>query len=154
MNFWIFQAVPERYDLVEKMKSLQSEQWFVTRYYDEIKAGDIVYFWLAGKVAGLYGWGQILSTAPYLMPDGDYRVQVSYQVRFMTASGKQDKAEAPIPKELVKQNSELSLLQIIQAPQGTNFRVKPKEAEALNKLIKSAGFTEPQPSAQGKESSQ
>lgn len=154
MNFWIFQAVPERYDLVEKMKSLQSEQWFVTRYYDEIKAGDIVYFWLAGKVAGLYGWGQILSTAPYLMPDGDYRVQVSYQVRFMTESGKQDKAEAPIPKELVKQNSELSLLQIIQAPQGTNFRVKPKEAEALNKLIKSAGFTEPQPSAQGKESSQ
>jgi hypothetical protein len=153
MNFWIFQAVPERYDLVEKMKSLQSEQWFVTRYYDEIKAGDIVHFWLAGKAAGLYGWGQILSPAPYLIPDGDYRVQVSYQVRFMMSPDRSDKAQAPIPKEMVRQDSELSQLQILLAPQGTNFRVKPTEADALNRLIKSAGFTEPQPGAQGREGS-
>ena len=153
MNFWIFQAVPERYDLVEKMKSLQSEQWFVTRYYDEIKAGDTVYFWLAGNAAGLYGWGQILSPAPYLVPDGDYRVHVSYQVRFKVPPERSGKGQAPIPKEMVKQDSELSQLLVLQAPQGTNFRVKPEEADALNRLIKAAGFPEPQPAAQGKEGS-
>ncbi len=143
MNYWIFQAVPERYNLVEKMNSLQNEQWFVTRYYDEIKAGDVVFFWQAGKVAGLYGWGYVESPQPYPMPDGDHRVQVSYHVRFTLPSQLADNGQAPIPKEKVKQVDELKELQILQAPQGTNFRVKPAEAHALKILIKASGFVAP-----------
>ncbi len=143
MNYWIFQAVPERYNLVEKMNSLQNEQWFVTRYYNEIKKGDVVFFWQAGKVAGLYGWGYVESPQPSLLPDGDYRVQVSYHIRFSMSSQLAGNGQAPIPKEMIKQGNELKELQILQAPQGTNFRVKPEEAKALKTLIKTLGFIAP-----------
>lgn len=143
MNYWIFQAVPERYNLVAKMNSLDNEQWFVTRYYGEIKKDDVVFFWQAGKSAGLYGWGYVESLQPYLLPDGDYRVQVSYKKRFTLSSQLTGDGQAPIPKNMIKQVNELQELQILQAPQGTNFRVKPEEAQALKTLITASGFVAP-----------
>jgi len=41
---WIFQAVPKRYDLKTEMKQGDSETWLVTRFRDEMKKGDLVFF--------------------------------------------------------------------------------------------------------------
>jgi len=133
MSYWIFQAVPERYNLVEKLRERSDENWFVTRYFDDIKAGDNVYFWQAGKAAGLYGWGIVLSPQPYATESGDYRAKVSYQARF----------DPPILKQDIAQDSQLQMLQILRTPQGTNFRVKEAEAIAINQLIRGAGFDSP-----------
>lgn len=141
MSYWIFQAVPERYNLVQMM-SLSGDRWFVTRYHDEIKIGDIVFFWQAGGGAGLYGWGNVTSPQPYLVTNGDdkgdYKVDVSYNVRFPT-----NKGQVPIPKAMIKQENELKELSILRAPQGTNFRVEPGEAKALKALIQTLGFIAP-----------
>lgn len=133
MNYWIFQAVPQRYQLPQKMKTMGSDRWFVTRYRDEIKANDVVYFWLSGKSAGVYGWGYVISPEPSLALDGDYRTEVSYNTRFAT----------PISKAPIVQQDGLKELHVIRVPQGTNFRVKPQEAVILNSLIRQAGYNAP-----------
>ncbi len=140
MNYWIFQAVPKHYNIPQHMREQDREDWFVTRYVSEIKAGDVIYFWQAGKAAGIYGWGYVLSPEPYLAPDGDYRVQVSYEASFGEPG---EGGLAPIPKEQLMQLELLQKLPVIQAPQGTNFRVDAEQAFALNQLIRQAGFTPP-----------
>lgn len=133
MRYWIFQAVPKRYRLAEKMSQLPSERWVVTRYMGEISAGDVVYFWQAGKQAGLHGWGYVRSPEPYPVPGGDHRVEVSYDIQF----------QPPIPKRLIQEEAGLDDLQVVRAPQGTNFRVKNSEALILNRLIQRHQFQSP-----------
>jgi len=139
MNIWIFQSVPKEYDVGSKMKELDAENWRVTRYFRpvkkndrSIKRGDVVYFWEAGKSGGIYGWGYIQSDEPYLTDDGNYRARVSYEESF----------ENPIPRTVIL-DSALEKLQILRAPQGTNFKVELEEAVEINRLIIEAGYIAP-----------
>lgn len=84
MNVFIFQSVPERYDLREAIHPGKVDTWYATRYRNEMHPGDLVYFWMAGneQFRGLYGWGRISST-PYLEKNWDsHGVDVKYEARF------------------------------------------------------------------------
>ena len=61
MNAFIFQSVPDRYDLRREFRVGKSDTWYATRYRNEMKAGDIVFFWMRGEEdsRGLYGWGTL-----------------------------------------------------------------------------------------------
>jgi hypothetical protein len=133
MNYWIFQAVPERYNLPKAIVRQKSEQWLVTRYWSRMSKGDIVYYWEGGKNAALHGWGTVLSPDITVDSDGDNRIHVSYRVQL----------NPPLSKTQLLCTPALEHMQLFRAPQGTNFEVSRQEAVALNSLIQQAGAPTP-----------
>lgn len=123
---WVFQADPARYVLSVEVPRIgigHSDSWLVTRYKDQIEIGDRILLWQSGPVSGIYALGQVLN-APALR-DGELRVDVQY-TRLLPR---------PILKEELKSHPVLSALQIIKAPQGTNFLVTPEQWAALQPLL-------------------
>lgn len=126
MNVFIFQAVPERYDLSKMLKSGQTETWYATRYRNKMQKGDLVYFWQAGESErrGIYGYGEIIKE-PYMAKDWDsYGVDVEYKRKYTK----------PLLVEKISRNSVLKDLLILRAPQATNFLLSKPEASAISKL--------------------
>ena len=48
MNIFVFQSVPDRYDLRSKLLPGAHETWYATRYRSDMHSGDVVFFWMAG----------------------------------------------------------------------------------------------------------
>ena len=127
MNYWIFQAIPERYDLREKLVEGRKVTWYATRYRSRMLPGDIVFFWLGGPedIRGIYGWGR-LTSSPYIKPEWEsYGVDVRYEKRL--------KSHVSIGK--IKSVSDLQGLLILRIPQATNFLLSTQEARAITNLI-------------------
>lgn len=128
MNYWIFQAVPERYDLREKLVEGRKVTWYATRYRSHMSPGDIVFFWLGGPGAtrGIYGWGR-LTSSPYIKTEWEsYGVDVKYEKRLKSHVSVREIRSVP----------DLQGLLILRAPQATNFLLSPQEARAIANLIK------------------
>ncbi len=62
---WIFQARRDRFDIPGALENHDTDEWPVRQHRTAIRPHDRVYFWLAGRDAGIYGAGHIL-TAPQL----------------------------------------------------------------------------------------
>ncbi|GJM64871.1 EVE domain-containing protein [Persicobacter diffluens] len=135
MNTFIFQSLPQRYDLREKLIPGEKDTWYATRYRNKMKPGDLVYFWMGGDdmFHGLYGWGEITS-APYIREEWDsYGVDIVYRSKF----------EKPITKSKILKYSNLSNLLLFRAPQASNFLVEPSEAKSMIRLIEKFGEESP-----------
>lgn len=135
MNTFIFQSMPERFDLREKLKPGNKDTWYATRYRNKMKTGDIVFFWMGGnkRFRGLYGWGKLISE-PYIKDNWKtYGIDVEYIEKFFK----------PITSSKIKDDIELSRLLIFRAPQATNFFVEPSELKKLVRLLKELGHTPP-----------
>jgi len=127
MNYWIFQAVPERYDLRDELVEGRKVTWYATRYRSRMSPGDIVFFWLGGPedIRGIYGWGR-LTSSPYAKPEWrSYGVDVEYKKRL----------KLPVSIREIKSAPDLQDLLILRAPQATNFLLSPQEARAIADLI-------------------
>lgn len=124
---WIFQAIPKRYDLREKMKEGEREVWLVSRYRNQMKAGDIVFMWLAGRpeIRGLYGWGRITEKEPKYYEDWGHGIEISYE-RFF---------QEHVPSDLIKALPEFSGHMLLKMPMGTNFAIDDQQFTALVGLI-------------------
>lgn len=81
MHYWIFQAVPERYKLTDKMPNRPGEDGYITRYEAEISPGDVVYCWQAGKNVALHEWG-LVDSAAFTDDGGDRRMRTTYERLF------------------------------------------------------------------------
>jgi len=140
---WIFQALPERYNLAEQLRPGRTENWVVSRFAREITPGDVVYLWQAGSEAAVFGWATVNS--PVFEPNlsegkssseaspRSQRVEILYQARF----------EPPITRAEIRSHGQLAGLAILRTAQGTNFRVEPSEARALVELARTHGFKNP-----------
>ncbi len=132
-RYWIFQGRPDRYDLEEKLIPGETEQWTVSRYENEIGLGDVAYFWRGGRQPGMWGWGVVTGPPNSKSGTDDLRVEVLYQGRF----------DKPLSKnellDLDAESGALSVMQILRAPQGTNFKLTSHEAVALNRMLKRHG---------------
>ena len=138
MNTFIFQCLPQKYDLREKLIKGQKDTWYATRYRNKMQPGDLVYFWMGGddRFRGLYGWGELISE-PYIKEDWEsYGVDIVYKARF----------EKPITKSKVLKYPNLSNLLLFRAPMASNFLVDSSESKSLIKLI--SGLGEPTPLTQ------
>jgi hypothetical protein len=136
-NTFIFQSVPERFDLRTSLRAGKSDTWYATRYRNEMRPGDLVLFWMGGSedIRGLYGWGHIASE-PYLKKSWDaHGVDVVYDVRFAV----------PVLATDIRDSGSLSELLIFRAPSATNFLLSEDESVRLAKLIKKNGETPPSP---------
>ena len=79
MTTWIFQANPNRYDLLADWSDGEVVSWAANQHREKMKPNDAVLFRLSGKAAGLYATGTIVSTC-YEKPNefGSWKVDVRY----------------------------------------------------------------------------
>lgn len=127
MNYWIFQAIPERYDLRSALVEGREVTWYATRYRSYMSPGDLVFFWLGGpeEIRGIYGWGK-LTSQPYVKPAWDsHGVDVRYEKRLASH----------VPAGKIRSDPDLQNLLILRAPQATNFRLSHDEARAISSMI-------------------
>ena len=129
---YIFQAKPTIYELREKLVVGKEVGWLASRYYDEMKPGDIVYFWRAGekKYRGLYGWGEITSTGVFKDRKGLYRAAVITRKVFAD-----NEPPLHINYTYFKDNQILQNMGLLQMAIGTNFRLKEDQETEINNLI-------------------
>ncbi len=135
MNVFVFQSVPDRYDLREGIRPGKRDTWYATRYRNQMHPGDLVFFWMAGDehFRGLYGWGRIASV-PYLKAGWDsHGVDVTYEVKF----------RKPIMARSFREDAVLAEMLIFRAPQATNFLLSPGHGKRLVKLVKERRETAP-----------
>jgi predicted RNA-binding protein with PUA-like domain len=128
LNYWIFQAVLERYPLLEYLIVGEEATWYATRYRRMMNPGDIVFFWQAGppKIRGIYGWGNLISKPFFLTSRNAYGVNVIYEKRLTDH----------ITIQKIKSNTSLKNLLILRAAQATNFLIKEFEARAIAEMMK------------------
>jgi MoxR-like ATPase len=135
-NYWLFQAVPARWDLVQRLEQGDwkvggIQDWTVTRYRDTINLGDKVALWQGGSDAGVYAIGELagepeMRERPAELGSGEeFRVDVRLT----------EIMSRPILKEALLSHPVLKDLTVIKAPQGTNFQVTPQQWGALVELL-------------------
>ena len=127
MNTWLFQSVPEHYDLRTEFREGAEEMWRASRYRSQIKPGDTVFFWMGGPqdVRGLYGWGEIAGTPRFDPSDDQFEVGVVYR----------RKLEHPLLASNIRKITPLDQMLIFRAPFGTNFPLSGQEARAIIDLL-------------------
>jgi predicted RNA-binding protein with PUA-like domain len=109
------------------MEQGATETWLVTRFIDEIKKGDTVFFWMAGPpdVRGLYGWGKVIGEKPEYESGWGYGIDVKYVRKF----------PRHIPFIDVKSISSFSDFVLFKTAIGTNFRLSDSQTRDLIDLI-------------------
>jgi hypothetical protein len=142
-NAWIFQANPDLFDIQGALGALVEISWLVRQNADKIREGDEVFFWQAGRDAGIVATGTLLTDAASIaMPVGE-RAFVKNDAKF---DGDQLRVHVQIERKLATRISREHLLQlpaleglsILRAAQGTNFAVTREQASLLRELIAEA----------------
>jgi hypothetical protein len=142
-NVWLFQANPDKYDLDARLRNVKpgdADEWYVSRYGDEMRPGHIVLIWQGGTKAGLYAIGE-LTSAVYQRPVSawwageaePFALEPGISFRYTHI------LPTPIPRSTLVQSAELDHLQVIQQPQESNFKVTQEEWRAIQALIEPAG---------------
>lgn len=138
---WIFQANPNKYDIFTSLKKEKQEYWNLNQQAKKIKMGDRVLIWISGSEAGIYAIGTVISEVIF-RPDSPKGI--SYW--FKKSSGKAKKPrvlvryekifiEEPLLKIFLRYDPNLTNLNIIRSPQGTNFPVTKEEWLAIQDWI-------------------
>jgi predicted RNA-binding protein with PUA-like domain len=138
MAYWLFQGNPKYYRIVDAIRDFAQMPWLVTRYAKEIKPGDGVLVWMAGKEAGLYAIAAVLDTAKLMPepPDGSYWLDKSRigQKPQATIQFTDKLLERPLLRGALMQDPVLKSLTVIRQPNGTNFKVTPEQWQRVYEL--------------------
>ncbi len=133
MNYWIFKSNPTIYDVEANIrKGNPPDRWKVSRYKNEIKAGDTVYLWLTGNPRGIIA---VLETTsdPYYIPHNPadpywsdvHKVDLRLLSHFPM-----------VDAEFLKTVPGLEDLSTFHGYQAaTNFKVTEREGEIIRQLI-------------------
>jgi predicted RNA-binding protein with PUA-like domain len=147
MAHWIFQSNPKHFDLPEALKKAPAHgnvlTFLVTKYEKEIMPGDTVYLYFAGKRSpGLYATATVL-TCPDKIPQEDYQqvyatdgphpwdAEETLRVRLKI----EQHLDPPVTRRDICEEEVLATHQLFRAGAGTNFSLKPEQADAIKRLI-------------------
>lgn len=143
-NIWFFQSNPERYKIIEALSDpkYQKTTWQTTRYKKDIKKGDFVLIWVAGKKAGIYATAWIIENPierfPYppgpknwINPEDEALKKAAFRAMIEIDNNFVDN---PISREALKAMG-VTGSPICAPYQGTNFRVKPKDWDIIKGLL-------------------
>jgi hypothetical protein len=143
MAYWIFQANPQKYRILEALAEQDELTWLVNQHAGEIRQGDSVLIWKAGDASGVYAVGEILSD-PAVMEDNDPlwaddasaegtaprpRVRIHLTHRLI---------DGPILRSALLEDPLLNNLSILRFAHGTNF---PVAEEEWNRILAVANLT-------------
>lgn len=117
---WIFQATPATTDLPVELRSGDELSWLIRRYGRELQAGDHVYYWQAGRDAGVYGVGRVQEVNAR-QGQGRYAVRTTHDRALF----------APITRAELRADPALVDLAVLRQPRGTVFPLTPAQAIAL-----------------------
>lgn len=145
---WIFQRNPDRFDWQDREKvaaafgyakanyvdvSGHVEPWMATRYFREMREGDIAFFWVSGREGGLEGWGKILQSAQQ-EESGDWRIQVDTRIL----------VRAPISRARIRRGRAMERHALFTGgAAGTNHRCSAAQALELKSLFEEEEFPAP-----------
>lgn len=143
-NVWIFQANPERYDILNALSDEEigdEMHWLVNQHKKDIAKGDIAMIWLSGKEAGIYALAEIV-TDPQLLEeplaekkywtDSEDKEGSRLRVKMKILKNMLNR---PLLKEQLRNTNGLQNLSILKLPRGTNFAVTPDEWQIMKNLI-------------------
>lgn len=142
MNYWIFKCDPEEYLFDQRMADPEpATTWRVTRYADEIRAGDLAFIWKTGKERGVYAV-MAIDENPKEREEYDhennYNVTKDYGLK-MRVCGRYVSRFVKIPSTVLKRIPELLELSVFHGfKQGTNFKVTPDEGRVLMASVRNA----------------
>lgn len=139
-NAWLFQSNPALYDLRGALHTLNEQVWSVSRYAKEIRRGDRVYLWEAGREGGIAGVAEIAEPArlrsepPEQLPFS--RIAEAFAGERLRARLRILRIVEPvIPRQAVVSAPGLGALGVMRCSRGTNFRLSEDQWLALNSLI-------------------
>lgn len=139
---WIFQANPDLFDLSGALAELGEISWLVRQHSDKIHSGDTVFLWESGASAGVVALARII-TDPADLPEREAEVRFNRTTDKFAGVQRRVilRIEGVLSERLVKsrilEDSELRSLTILSAPQGTNYRLTPMQADRLLALLSS-----------------
>jgi MoxR-like ATPase len=107
-------------DLATELRGGEALSWAVTRYGRTLRPGDRVYYWQAGRDAGIYGLGRVHDVSGRAA-DGRYTVRTAHERALF----------APITRAELRADPELRGLAVLRQPRGTVFPVAPAHDVAL-----------------------
>ena len=135
MNYWIFKCNPKEYRLDARLAdSHPTISWRITRYRDEIDAGDIAFNWQTGPKRGFRAVFK-LDCAPQIMPELK-REQRYNRVRdteeLLRVTGKITERHMNLQSTILRATPGLEGLSMFHGfQQGTNFRMTKREAQIV-----------------------
>lgn len=127
INYWVFQANPEKYDLVADLRDgVKIDEWSVAAHKNKIKPGDLVILWTTGKGGGCYALARVTSY-PFEREDPTFgSLAVNIEV---THSSIDD----PVTIATVQNTPSLEGLKV--GTQGTNFVATEAQYETIRNLL-------------------
>ena len=143
-RYWLFQANPRRYRIIESLRTESEEWWNLNQHADDVRVGDRVLIWISGSEAGVYAVGTVV-TPPIVTPDS-----TTGQAYWLAPEqGKQAKPrvrvrydrvllDRPLLKAYLEADPNLWSLRILQFPRGTNFPVDFEEWGAIQEWLDAA----------------
>jgi hypothetical protein len=145
VNFWIFKCNPDKYHLYSRLRDEERAiTWAVTRFRDEIAVDDIAFIWQTGQYRGIRAAMRI-DKAPGNWPELEVEKRYAKELesddclRVVGTLIRRDVhlRQAEIEAEIEKAGAGRSSLRTA-AKQGTNFRLRGDEGEALLRLVDDA----------------
>jgi len=140
MAFWIFQADPKRYRLLEALADADEIVWEVNQHGREIHMGDGVLIWQAGPNAGIYALAEVASE-PAAETDRDPHWAETERERMAEPRPRvglkisQLLLDRPLLRSELRDDPALQSLSILRFAQGTNFPVSQEEWDRLLELM-------------------
>jgi len=124
---WIFQATPRSRDLGADLQGTESLSWSVSRHGRDLHVDDTVYYWQAGRDAGIYGVGRVESVSTR-GPDGRYSVRTAHAQALF----------APLTRAELRADPLTADLAVLRQPRGTVFALTPAQTRALERRVGAA----------------
>jgi len=147
VNYWVFQANPKTYNLVEGLRTGVVDNWTVSAHRDRIRPGDKVILWLTGQDSGCYALAEVTEEPVKIEELADAHLWTvedrnTYKTGIKVTHNLVTK---PILKELIESVPRLRGLNV--GLQGTNFTATKEQYEILSKLSekKESGMTDHEP---------
>lgn len=139
MAFWIFKCNPDKYRLAGRLADPNPMlTWTVSRFRDEINAGDTVFLWVTGPQRGIRAVIRV-DEPPRLMAEMEseqaYWVERDTQEQFRVVGTLTRRDVNLLHTDLrdVEGLADLSVFTGFQ--QATNFPVTPLQGEILSRLV-------------------
>ena len=149
---WIFQANPESYDVASAARSLPTILFELRQQSNDVRKGDLVYLWQAGRDAGIVALAEITTEARVqTLPTAELRFARDQEkfapARLRASLEIKSVLERPLLRRTLLGIPGLRELSILRGPQETNFRVNPEEAKTLAELYERARTSPPKDTA-------
>ncbi len=138
INYWIFQANPDIYNLFAALKKGYVKSWRVVNFKNQIKIDDLVIIWQTGKNAGCYALAKVVSEVQIMddlnldLEDYTNEEDSKKDIERVKLEILNNFADNPIKKEEIKDLKEFTNFKA--GNQGTNFSATKEEYERIKLL--------------------